>query len=507
MSRPDKHSSDGDISRSLASTICGYFDGTLSRDQLRKLESRLLADVNARRFYLELSRVHSSLEWRAVSREVSSELFAAEGTQNAPSGNNLLIRNRVVTAAMILGFTALAASLLVAVLSWKNPSVSEAELMATSLAATVLEHSKGARWVVLRPTGHPTEMQPSLNSNEALQLTSGWVTLQFGEGAEVTLADSAVLQAISPERAVAIRGQFSTHVSEESIGFSIDTPRATIVDLGTRFEIEVDEFGRTDVIVSEGEVDLSYGPTDANAGERRKRKMRMGEAVRVDGEGNASRIVSLDSNRFAKESLVPQLEAPTISHLVDNIREEDSWSYYEIVQAGLAEDTLAFVDRLTHEWNGVDAGGLPAYLRGADYVKTFNNDKVDSSFEIEITLSRPGVVYVFFDDRVPTPQWLQDGFEDTGDNIGLDCGPFRKADGKQNKSHTVGEGPGMSIDMVHSVWARRVDALVSIKLGPIWSVSDQPVRRNLESVSSMYGIAVAPLPFEEMPPRAVMSKQ
>ena len=117
-----------------------------------------------------------------------------------------------------------------------------------------------------------------------------------------------------------------------------------------------------------------------------------------------------------------------ISSVRDNIKRPGTWSFYEIVHAGMQEDGLAFVDREFHQWNGVDASGMPAYLLGADYVRMFNDDKVDNSFEMYVTIDRPAMLYVFFDDRLTPPKWLRDNFEDTGDNIGMDVGPFTEGE-------------------------------------------------------------------------------
>ena len=59
--------------------------------------------------------------------------------------------------------------------------------------------------------------------------------------------------------------------------------------------------------------------------------------------------------------------------------------YYEIVPGGMREDAVAFVDR-DYQWNGVDAKGIPSYLVGGDYVKTFNDDKVAQNLVITVTL-------------------------------------------------------------------------------------------------------------------------
>ena len=68
----------------------------------------------------------------------------------------------------------------------------------------------------------------------------------------------------------------------------------------------------------------------------------------------------------------------------------------------------------------------PRYLLGADYVKTFNDDKLNRKVEIRVTLDRPAILYVLHDKRSPPPDWLREKFFNTGDEIGLDGGGYKR---------------------------------------------------------------------------------
>jgi hypothetical protein len=151
----------------------------------------------------------------------------------------------------------------------------------------------------------------------------------------------------------------------------------------------------------------------------------------------------------------------------------------------MREDALAFVDREFHEWNGVDASGMPAYLLGADYVRMFNDDKVDNNFEMYVTIDRPAMLFVFFDDRLTPPKWLRDNFQDTGDKIGMDVGPF--TEGKlvfTAERFSTGVGPGVSVDNVLSIWQRRVPVPTTLRLG----ATETP-----NTDINMYAVAAIPL--------------
>lgn len=87
--------------------------------------------------------------------------------------------------------------------------------------------------------------------------------------------------------------------------------------------------------------------------------------------------------------------------------------------------------------------------------------------EMVVTLRKPANLYIFFDDRVPTPDWLASQFEDTGVDIGLDEGKH-----ELTPDFEVAVGGGNSIDRIFSVWRRcRCVDLAPIRLGPVGPTS------------------------------------
>jgi len=100
----------------------------------------------------------------------------------------------------------------------------------------------------------------------------------------------------------------------------------------------------------------------------------------------------------------------------------------EIAPNPLDEDELTFVDR-THQYNDI-----PANLIGAQYVMTANDNKNISGYELDVTMAANATLYIFVDNRmggsgggmgvdpdITGMPWLTDmGFEDTGDDIGID---------------------------------------------------------------------------------------
>jgi hypothetical protein len=310
-----------------------------------------------------------------------------------------------------------------------------------------------------------------------LHCNSGMLKLAFDSGALVTLEGPVNLNVLSGMRIRALRGRITARVDDRSKGFAIETPSTLVVDLGTKFGVEVDESGRTGVVVFEGQVDLSR--PDASDSARPIKRLSQGEAMRVGRTGRLSRIVAVERRPGDDEwTTRPSSDQAAVIRLVhDNIRGLASSKYYQIVHRGLYDDVPAYVDR-PHEWNGVDIGGMPEFLRGADYVMPFNDDKRMTDLQITVEMGCAAALYVFFDDQAAVPAWLDHGFVDTGFNIGQDEGPIIR-----NGYKSTERGSGASIDAKFSVWKREVEKGESVRLGAVKG-----------SAVSMYGIAAVARP-------------
>lgn len=458
-----KLGSENGCSKELMAIVDAYCDDRATAEEIEQLEKLLNEDCKAVQDYINYVGVHTALDWCATSRELLPTQSPHLQTDKGVLGRlrDALTKYQIKD----YGILAICAVLLVALtVSWvRNHELSSSS--AGSLSASVAAHSEDARWIVLGSNAPSEGMRRTINRNDTVHLTSGQLQLCFQSGAEVSLTGPAVLQVISPSQALAVSGRLTANVPDQAIGFSIDTPRAQVVDLGTRFGLDVDGLGQTDVVVFEGEVDICYGPIETQKRDWTSRVMHVGEAVRVDDRGAANRIMSINSTEYTPmESAVPLVSSPLITGVYDNIRSQESWNYYEIVHCGMREDARAYVDRISHEWNGVESAGMPKYLIGGDYVKMFNNDKYSHTFELSITLSRQSLLYVLFDDRIPPPEWLQKSFTNTGDHIGIDRGPYRHPDGKLIPG-SPGVGPGQSVEDTLSVWVKEVKGPGEIVLG------------------------------------------
>lgn len=267
-------------------------------------------------------------------------------------------------------------------------------------------------------------------------------------------------------------GRLTADVPESANGFRVVTSDADIIDRGTRFGVAVHQGSGTDIAVFDGEVDV--------ASSKQKRKLYMGRGVSVTGDGKLARLQVVRPDTFELPRVSNSNQMPTIVSVRDNIRDEDGPGFYKIVHAGFGEDQPAYVDRV-HQWNGVDKQGLPTQLLGGDYIMPYNDDKFADNLGITITLSRTADLFILFDDRIETPDWLKRDYVDTGLDAGQDEG------GRYRGKHLtkIDLGAGLSIDTTFSVWKRKSPVLGEVTL--------EGFRETLSNVRSMYGIVAIPV--------------
>jgi hypothetical protein len=222
-----------------------------------------------------------------------------------------------------------------------------------------------------------------------------------------------------------------------------------------------------------------------NSAAERVERFELGEGAVVGSQGEWQRLMSIvrgSDGTFLQDSDASGIGSAIISKVTDNLQKEDTKKFYQIVPGGLQEDALCYVDRLETQWNGVTGEGIPSYLLGADYVKTFNADKRRKDVRIKVTLSQPARLFVFFDDRLEVPAWLKkQGFRPTEDQIGSDFGPY----GVNSYNYAAAVGAGNSIDATFTIWEKVVTRPGTVTLG-------HNPGQDVHS-SSMYGIAAVPL--------------
>lgn len=260
--------------RLLDELASAAMDGTASESQLAELTALLRENHDARDHYLMLMDLHAVL---------STELVASSSTipSNSLTGEEFVSSSRRKWKPVAVA-AALAACLLIA-FNWfaKDDSAD------TSSAFAVIAQGNDAVWesdvVNVGQRIGPT----------TLQLKSGFVRLEFDSGVEVTLEGPVEYELIDAARTRLTSGMLTAIVPPGAEGFTVDTPSAQVIDLGTSFGIDVADHGISNVAVFDGEVEVS--PLDADD----KRLLTEGESVRI-GTDYEVEDIAFDADPFEK---------------------------------------------------------------------------------------------------------------------------------------------------------------------------------------------------------------
>jgi hypothetical protein len=446
----------------------------------------------ARKAYLDYIQESACLRWLCVEEFPHVVELANSERRRSPAG----VSRRKRIAAYIFGGGVACALAAVLASGWfanKGDKVTAAAAKEPASSAqaqgvTAVAPVTDARQAVATITGlgaarwqrDPRQMLSRCVIGDRMRLREGSAELTFDAGAQVTVFGPADFEITSATSIRCRRGRVTTLVNDRGKGFSIETPQAKVVDLGTQFGLQISDKGETEVVVFQGSIDVSYAAR-RDAADASGRRMQQGDALLLKNSGEIERLMSVERNSFmssaAKVAGLRPVE-PVIGDVADNIRKADSIKSYQIVRGGLDDDALAFVDR-NHQWNGIGPKGLPSFLVGADYIMPFNDDKFVRGLELNVRILRPATLYVFLDNNMAVPSWLRSSFTDTGIDIGLDCSKT-----EWHRDHSLGVGPGRSIDFPFSVWKREIKIAGVVTLGGI----EQPPAVRSQGFN-MYGIA------------------
>jgi hypothetical protein len=138
---------------------------------------------------------------------------------------------------------------------------------------------------------------------------------------------------------------------------------------------------------------------------------------------------------------------------------------------------LAFTDKPNPRWAPAPGDVLPAWLEGADVIRTYHQFRSRRGFELTLTLRQAATVFVLLDTRRPAPSWLTDRFIPTGARVAV--GPWQPA---------MLEEDGVSV---------RADGLPYLEFA-VWRIDAGPGELRLGAprdpaqnhLALMYGVAV-----------------
>jgi len=154
-----------------------------------------------------------------------------------------------------------------------------------------------ARWANSSP--HPKVGDQV--STGILKLESGVIELTFASTAKVAVEGPAQFKLTGPNSMVLENGIIATEVPRRATGFTLKTPTATVMDLGTRFGANVNGDRASEVDVFQGKVELTALAAEGNPGGKWRLSQHM--AMICDQRGTME-ATALPETAFPQPNLI-----------------------------------------------------------------------------------------------------------------------------------------------------------------------------------------------------------
>ena len=306
------------IKSDLDDLILRKLDGTISPSEYEQLTRLLQTDRNAAEYYVDFTLLYVVLaepgkidflpDTKELSEDSYNSLFAllAEEERRAealPVGSTevgpvliegvrerkkkLKVDRRISRFNLWFTITSLAAMLLLVLYVIRYPRM-------VPVNVATLTDSIEAQWrqAEVRPAGMRFK-----NNEISHTLESGLATIRFDYGAEIVLEGPAEFKFVSAEKLALHYGRLFARVPSRAVGFTVDMPGGSVIDLGT-------EFGVTARADGTGDVNLFTGSASLLAGEQgirhSSRMLEPGLAKRIIAESGEVRDIPQNPHEYVR---------------------------------------------------------------------------------------------------------------------------------------------------------------------------------------------------------------
>lgn len=417
--------------------ISRYLAGEAAAEEVRLLEQRLKADAALRREFLSHANVDS-----ALLASVSPAVPRMKPVKLASFRWRTGVKWIAAAAAIVLGVV------------WLQGAGVEAQVLASS----------GGEWKV----GEVKKLRQ-------LDLSTGSLQLGLSNGVVLDLVAPVRMRFEDAMHAQVLAGSVTADVGPAGGGFTLDTPSAHVVDLGTRFGVSVLNDGDTDVAVFQGKVEVHEAQGTNHA--RNVTTLYAGDSVRVSSQAIIRRQALIATRGETAFILTPPPPHALVAGVSDNIEGDDFRSFYTLQRGAMQVGVRPYSTLGRPRWQAQPGAEFPAELLGADVIGTFSADRHERDLKLDVNVSRACTVYVMLDTRGEVPDWVRRDFINTG--LRLRSGPW--ADNPVVQGMTA-DASG-EIHVHYTVWKKHQPAAGTVTLGPPYPAGDAVHR-------AMYGIAV-----------------
>ncbi|WP_437191700.1 LamG-like jellyroll fold domain-containing protein [Planctomicrobium sp. SH527] len=376
-------------------------DGVASESEFMELEGRLRTDAALRSRYVLFMSLEADLYEELASASV---IVPAEQSQSTPTLHRRRERTRLIVVSALFAMLGMvvghffpsapnrhAEKNVGPVAKSDSPADSSVDPVAPPLDKGLVFFTEESSAEPLSNVAIVTHANRSTDTQDpnwlhkgqrlrpgTLTIPDGEVQLDFVNGAQILIQGPASLKIHSALAATLIEGKAATKVPDSARGFVLNAPGAAVVDLGTEFVVNVDKEGRSDVLVTDGEVEVSLLGQDGNT--VKSERLRDNQAVRITQENASLEATTMTS---ADELFIPIRATPELvvnRVYVDTVKADRPFAYWRFEQ---------IESRLVKNEMGDDS---PAFLRSqeqtpsiqvANGIATFQSSKQPRHLSVE----------------------------------------------------------------------------------------------------------------------------
>lgn len=222
------------------------------------------------------ARTNRYSKWRWAGWAVAASILVALLWQQSPKHDELLISHEGSLGANQAPVQA------------ANYALDDSE----NVVARVASASRDVSW---SRGSEPKDFLMRLRPGDVVGVEKGMIELEFSAGALLVVESPAALQVTSATSARLMQGRVVGRADNGN--FTLLTPTASVVDIGTEFGVGVSS-GGTDVLVFDGEVHVH--PLLGNVGSGSMQKLQRGMSVRIDPRGKSNLRLQASRRQFQR---------------------------------------------------------------------------------------------------------------------------------------------------------------------------------------------------------------
>lgn len=238
--------------------LLAYLYDELDDDEVGALVQRLQDEPRlAERLVVLACEEGKIVEWAGATSGLAPMVDAAPVRQPGSRRRSLRVAAQLAAVVLVSASAIGIAAWLAGRGSSPNTPLSETQRPSFDVRLVKATACKWADNRAAMPVGS------RLDSGSVLELVEGLAEIQYSSGVHVTLQGPATFELSSAEAGTLHAGQLVATVPRPGSGFVVRTPSLAIVDRGTQFGVRVNDDGKTEVHVFQGEVETRTQGTPA----------------------------------------------------------------------------------------------------------------------------------------------------------------------------------------------------------------------------------------------------